>query len=248
MPNIDVLILPLVAGYLFLIESNRTRFELARDNDQSTLLKSSLYGALFFIGSYIFWLIPIGLTFLFFGTESKFYDFLDRNSVHGPALLTLPFSVFLIYYSNKKIDPKEKRKQIIIDDGDAMENQILYSLTNKKIYLQITLKNGKVYVGKPTNNFFKGTDSSKSIRIAPLASGYRDPVTKKVNLRVNYTKIYKEIKHRDTIKGLTYSDFEVSITYSEIVSISYWNKEYFEKFSQIKIPSTTREIVDDDFE
>ncbi len=84
--------------------------------------------------------------------------------------------------------------RIIEEDADPLE-QTLKESADMELPLAITLSNEKVYVGVVTHQFNPATPTN-NIAIFPLQSGYRDPVTKQLYLKVNYAVIVQKMRDR----------------------------------------------------
>lgn len=65
--------------------------------------------------------------------------------------------------------------------------RIIYRAFRLKKQLMVTLKSGKVYVGQVQHLMRDPTDITNFVRLMPIASGHRDPLTKKVTLSTPYS-------------------------------------------------------------
>lgn len=83
----------------------------------------------------------------------------------------------------------------------------LYRATVQRKRIMVTLKSGKVYVGEPKTTTPEVNETPQTLRIIPFASGYRDPVTKKVTLGTQYMTLAPLLRP-DASQKL--SDFQVS--------------------------------------
>jgi sporulation protein YlmC with PRC-barrel domain len=124
-----------------------------------------------------------------------------------------------------------KKKWVISRDDDALEITILKVFEHEKNLL-ITLNNGKVYVGKVTDTYFRINDEIRSVMISPLSSGFRDSSNHKIHLNTYYGKIYEQIIENPEEFDTKISDFSVAIRYDHIVTISPFDPSVYAKFRQ----------------
>lgn len=112
--------------------------------------------------------------------------------------------------------------------NEPMEHLLVTSTMNNDSpyqYLLFTLRNNKVYIGI----VYSITDKSKSLKaessieIGLFASGYRNKDTLRVNVDNVYNTNLDDIKKEENVH-LMY------IKYADIVSVSYFNDEIFNKF------------------
>lgn len=96
----------------------------------------------------------------------------------------------------------------------------------------ITLQNGKVYMGKVTDTYFRINDEIRSIMINPISSGYRKTDTHKLVLTTYYGKIYKEILDNPDNFNVKISDFSVAIRYENIVTVSPFDPKTYAIFQE----------------
>ena len=223
----NLLILPLVSGYLLLTKLNHFKYRQQRLERQRLVFDSVLLGILAFTFTYILRLIvealiPDIVKFLY-----NLFPF------HVPLLVTSFVTLLLgwiavvignlLPFFNKEKCVKRAIRKV----GNELELLLLSSVKEKRL-LQFTLKNNKTYVGwvkelsaPRTNNF---------IRIIPAISGYRND---KMNVEYNthYLAVYSEyIKEGETldIKNLK---TDLIIFSENIVSVSYFDLEMYNKFN-----------------
>jgi hypothetical protein len=134
-------------------------------------------------------------------------------------------------------DKDKESYRIIVQEGGPLEQLLDSAMQNRKDVL-VTLKNDKTYIGLVDSSFTPG-QLSRTIRIWPKRSGYRD-ADKKVVSTVDYSEVYKAIRDDFKKAGRTdeeylnlIEDFRVVVSLDDIASISiYWeevNARYFLK-------------------
>lgn len=227
MPSLDVLIIPLLSGFIYVKFSHRTRFQIARDNGQALLFKSAFVGQILFFSSYTGWKIlkELGVNL------TPFLKFLDGNFLILVSLTTIWLLGIAIPISNLIWDDKSVKRKIIESDDDALEVLILNAATNKST-VQVILRNRKVYAGKIIDTFSRVNDEIISLNILPIASGYREEKKLKVNYTTYYGKIYAQVREERLQRNgtLKISDFAIALKYSDVVSISLWDHKWYNKF------------------
>lgn len=80
---------------------------------------------------------------------------------------------------------EEQINRAISEDADALEMMLKRS-KDEGLAVAITMINEKVYIGRVVHPFNPATPTN-SVGLLPLQSGYRDPITKKMELTVDYS-------------------------------------------------------------
>lgn len=183
-----------MGGFVFVKYCYITRFRAIRDNGYVILFKSAVFGYFFFGIAFIFWRASI----LDNNANPKipeWLNFLNEFLIYPefvPAILSVVLLLFTLFAFNYVVDEDEMKKWVIRRDDDALEMTILKVFEDEKNLL-ITLNNGKVYVGKVTDTYFRVNDEIRSVMISPLSSGFRDSSNHKIQLNTYYGTIYKQI-------------------------------------------------------
>ena len=151
-----------------------------------------------------FWLSNFSIQFLCIG--------------HKTTTLLIAIAISFILFLISKLKPVER---LIFPSAHDNFYKKCIEWENKEILL--TLKNGKAYHAilwkYPENP--KSRHESQTISIAPCISGYRDEMTKKVIWNTYYPKYKSKID---------FTDREIIIPRSEIVTFGKFNKEVFKHF------------------
>ncbi len=136
---------------------------------------------------------------------------------------------------------------------DDAATRTLYRATIGRKPLMLTLKSGKVYVGQPVGEMRDPSLLAGSIRLIPVASGYRDPSTHKVNFTTAYKDMGRRIRpieNEQKARGddplasdlaeLTITDSEkvkidmqdlgVIVFWSEVQSLTIFNEDLYRAF------------------
>ncbi len=192
----NLLILPLVGGYFILTQFLYFKHTYSKLPSQQLLFSSILAG----IVIVICWFIIREIAQYYFpDLIQNWYDISshihikrDENNRYlwtffGGFLLLLLFTGV----SNFAIDKFERftktRAHLITainKHGTELEKLFLKSAQNDGYLIQITLKNDKVYIGGLAE--FREPKNISYLKFRPVYSGYRDNVTKKLNITTNY--------------------------------------------------------------
>jgi DNA-binding cell septation regulator SpoVG len=234
MLSIDLILIPVLEGFLFVKYCYLTRFRAIRDNGYIILFKSAVCGFFFYGIALFFWRASILDT----SANPKISEFLaslnrfliNRDLV--PVLLSLILTVITILALNYVLDEDEMKKRVVRQDDDALEVTILKVYEEEK-YLLVSLNNGKVYVGKVTDTYFRINDEIRSVLINPLSSGFRDNKDFKVKLNTYYGKIYEQIIENPGQFDVKISDFSVAIRYDNIITVSPFDPQIYAKFREL---------------
>jgi hypothetical protein len=129
----------------------------------------------------------------------------------------------------------------------------LYRATFGRKPLMLTLKSGKVYVGQPTAEMRDPSLLAGSIRLIPIASGYRDTSTHKVTFTTPYKDMTRRMRpiaseqqaRRDDPLGVDLAELKISdkenveidmqdigvvVFWSEVQSLTIFNEDLYRAF------------------
>ena len=224
----NLLLLPLIGGYYFFKEWDKTAFEAKRVDKERLLLQSAFYGILllavsFFASS----LIPY---------SSILAGIREWWAYHTPPIAysgISAFSLALGYYAPKvfnlftKGDFRKVYEGVLEKYGSQLEQMLYSSLVDNK-RVMVTLKNGKVYIGRVTISLRPQED--KDFILFPSLSGYRDEKQRLV-ITTNYDDTYTKIVDDNPDGYLDIiEDFGMVIPISEVVSASLYREEIHTKY------------------
>ena len=220
----NVLLIPLLGGYLFLSICYPYKFKLIRDDGQRLLFKSAAAGLISFAVSHV-------IVFLFFKDNIALKHSVDKFvsiPYVGTAFLSFILCIASAFLYNFSQDPEKIKQKLVLKDDDALEIFLLDAL-QQGYYVLITLQTNKIYIALITNNPFSIKDELKSIMILPFVSGYREEVTKKLVFTTIYSDAYQKIVEKPDDFQLTVNDFQIAIPFSQIVSVSRFEPEIYQK-------------------
>lgn len=232
----DSFLIPILGGFIFVKYSYLTRFRAIRDNGYVILFKSAIFGYFFYGIGFIFWRAAI-LDNNINPRISKWLSFLHEFLIYPefvPAFLSIFLILFTLFAFNYVVDEDEMKKWVIRRDDDALEMTILKVFEQEKNLL-VTLNNGKVYIGKVTDTYFRINDEIRSVLINPLSSGFRDSSNHKIVLNTYYGTIYKHILENPQDFETKISDFSVAIRYDSIVTVSPFDPKVYAMFRETEV-------------
>lgn len=184
----NILLLPLIGGFLFIHIWNRTKFKAIRLDKERLLFYAALAG-IFLLGlAYVLKaLIPpfIPCVSWFPCLPSMPFEYLGLSSTALVLGLVLGYPLNLIW----KEDNESSR--YIEEEGDPFE-QLINGALDTTTPVMLTLKGGKVYVGFVVSSFTPNREQ-RTIHIAPLRSGYREDQKHRVSFTTDYAEALQKI-------------------------------------------------------
>jgi hypothetical protein len=156
------------------------------------------------------------------GFVNKFAEAAVRYThIQAPVIIALPLAALAAFLDSwrtlalLKKDPSQRlahEKSIFVAMRVAAiaravrksDDSVLRLLWRATIYetpLMVTLKSGKVYIGKSAEAISDPSVRSQSLKIIPYSSGYRNETTHKVEKSTDYQRIYKLLQVTATKGG-----------------------------------------------
>lgn len=234
MLSLNTVLISVLGGFIFVKYCYFTRFRSIRDNGYVILFKSAVVGVSFYVIAFFLWRVAIldedVNPKISEGIEKAHFFFGVPEAV--PAIMSVILMGMVLGIINFVLDKDEMKKRVIRQDDDSFEMTLLRAYENDKEVL-ITLDNGKIYVGRVTDTYFRINDEIRSVLITPYLSGYRKPSDHTIELTTFYGDIYNQILENPDQFNVKISDFSVSIRYDHIVSVSPFDPETFVKFREV---------------
>jgi hypothetical protein len=230
MPKFDLLLLPLLGGYIFLITFFLTRFYHQRIERQRLIFNSSILAVI---------LSLIVLALDHFIVKEFFLNLRENIGEINPVEyegLNESLLIFLSSYPLAKLFnlmlPKKKALAFVVNKwGNDFEKLFWTSLKSKDDedkLLMITTKSNKVYVGY-VNKISEPIDNSH-ITIIPNFSGFRNKETQEFKVTTDYLNVLEYYINREEVK-LIDKKMGIVIPLSEIVMVSKFVSEIFDRFN-----------------
>lgn len=231
MPRIDLLLLALLAGYVFLITFNLTKFYHQRIERQRLIFNSAICGIfLSLIGLYVdrglFIYLPELRTFL--GTLIPI-EYEGLNKLILIFLLSYPLALLL----NLVLPNKLVLGYIIKSRGDDFEKLFWDSLMSKEDedkLLMVSTSSDKVYVGY-VNKISKPL-GHPHINILPYFSGYRDKETRQFYITTDYLSVLEKMILEGNEASVE-NKMGIVIPKENIAMVSKFDSEVFNRFDKL---------------
>lgn len=227
-----------IVGYLFLSRVYKYKSEINRDSGYHVLFKSVLYGTVIYVPVYIAIVTLYGNQDQSELVQSALPSNQNQSELVQLALKTSPVLVcmVLIFIVNLFLNKERWEIESAMEHGDYL-GILMRECVSRQKFIEVTLKDRKVYVGVPFDFPGYSTNASSKeqfITILPVKSGYRE----QNELRVVFTTDYDWIvsgKFENFLNGLDLEDkdFAVVISRSEVLSARIYDEEVRDQFYKI---------------
>jgi len=229
----NVLLLPLLGGFLFINFWDRTRWHAHRAEKERLLIFAALAGLVSLALSYLIRSIPPFIPCVWFLPCAP--EWWDRNigfPHSGVATFAFilgavgwyPLNLFADrYYRNWAAGGKrggERREfvRVVERHGGPLEQLLLRSM-QEEIAVMITLKGGKVYVGDIGEGFVPG--HHKHFLLLPSRSGYRDS-KQRLELTTDYDEAFVKIRKNESNHTEIIGAFRIVIPIDEVIAATLY--------------------------
>ncbi|MDR0266028.1 MAG: hypothetical protein LBJ04_22635 [Sphingobacterium sp.] len=222
---LNLLVLPLAAGYFLLTRSYHFKFKQQRLDRQRLLFETVIVAVFILVGGFLL------KTFVYdvvFNEELRNainnLNPLKNTPYSGTVLISFVLTIMLVMISNLLLDKKKEIYRAIKDIGNEFELLASRSFKENRLSL-ISLKNDKFYIGWVKE--LPIPSQSNYLRIIPALSGYRN---EKKNLEFTSHYLTAYARFIEDGKGTDVSDLETDVIISicEIVSISFYDQDIFD--------------------
>src|SRR4051812_41091989 len=224
----NVLLLPLLGGYVFISHWNYTRFSSRRYSGERLLFHAALAGVCLLVLSYTI----VSLLSAAFPSLADTWQRSVPFTHSGTSLGALLLGATLWWPLNLAFRKEIEVRRTIADWNDYLEELLTDALENIR-QVSITLNNGKVYVGFVLRTFDPAYDR-KYIVILPTMSGYRAETTHQLTFNTDYTRVYQALMEEDEsrlVRGV--NDFQIVVPVSQVVSANLFDWEAYQRFNEI---------------
>ena len=231
--NLGLLLLPVLGGYLFLTLAYVTRYNTIRDSGYHLFFRSAAVGLVLGVAAHV----------LLFFLDDRFPLIRESWKPYLPseyddtAILSLALGFVLPFLLNLFHDREKAAQQAARRRGGFIELLIADSRTRGKP-VELSLRSGKSYIGF-TSGFSIESGAIRrdesDVALIPIASGYRDNDTKKLEITTNYAPVIQEWLTDDRPDSSD-KDFSIVFPISEIVSARIFLPEALPLFRQTDQP------------
>lgn len=223
----NVLLLPLLGGYVFLRYWDRTRFSSRRYSGERLLIHAAIAGILFLVAAFLatrllLWIYP-GL--------GAWWRQAVPFPYSGTALLAFVLGAGLWLPLNwLSRGPSAAADRVIDQTGDYLERLLVRAIRRTKP-VSATLKSGKTYIGFVVGNVDPAFDR-RFISLLPLQSGFRNAEHELV-INTDYTRVYERISDEGRPEpelDELMKDFIIVLPVGEIQSVNIFDREAYRLF------------------
>lgn len=228
--NLGLFLIPILGGYWFLTHLYFTKYSALRESGYHLFFRSAFAGVLLsFLARLL--IFPLDRYFPWIGTLWKSFIPYDY---YGTAILSVILGFLLPFALNPFYGQEKAQRRTAEERGELIESIIADSLDRRKL-IELSLKNGKVYIGFALRSRMIRRGES-DVALIPLASGYRNQETHELTITTNYAPaINKYIDSDQEISDLIREDFQVVIPSSEIMSVRIFSPEIYQCFQENEI-------------
>jgi hypothetical protein len=237
----NLLLLPLLGGFILISQCNRWKYNSLRLDGYRLLIHASIAGVfLYGLATVLVYLLGKPLS----GIDVLWHQIVPlKDSGKSALALLLGFVGWGFLNLIFKAEPENDRAAQA--KGDPLELLLRKALREIRPIL-LTVKNGKIYLGLVTHNSSTAVQV-ESVKILPFRSGYRDPATRRLVFTTDYTTIYEKILEKDDLVAhVNTDDFEIVIPYREIESANLFDPEIYKTFfADRALKDTSQNILPD---
>lgn len=259
MPRLDLIILPLLAGYIFLVSFNITKYYHLRLERQRLIYNSLVMAVLLSVIVYLldFYIFKSNFSIKYLETRplvcyrNQLSSWIDSVLNIQPkvglkhSIIVLLISYPLAIVLNLAFSRKFAFEYTIQRWGNHLERIIWFSLTEKKDedkLLMLTTKSNKVYIG-----YINRLDEPIGVTyltIIPNFSGYRNKENLKLEITTSYTDVIEKYVLEDR-KADIGNKLGVILPVSEILFVSKFDTEIFGRFQENLSEENKEELSND---
>jgi hypothetical protein len=114
---------------------------------------------------------------------------------------------------------------------DAMD-RFLFEAAEKKTLLQLSLSDGKFYIGQIKSLAANPVAPNSFVRILPQVSGYRDKDTKELIFTTFYEEVYEDLIQQAGFSEATLDQFIKILPFSSVTSANEFDPDMYLKFQK----------------
>lgn len=239
----NVLILPLLGGFLFVTFWDRTRWHAHRAEKERLLIYAALAGLVSLALAFLIRSIPPFIPCVnwlpcaptWWSRNIGFpYSGVATFAFCLGALGWLPVNLVADWYYSDWADDEQrgsKRREfvrVVNSYGGPLEQLLLRSMQEEKS-IMLTLKGGKVYIGDLGGGFVPGEHTA--IHLLPSKSGYRDKY-QRLMITTDYDDATIKIKDQEEETDATniIGSFVIAIPVDEVIAASLYMPEIHAKY------------------
>lgn len=218
--GLGLLLVPALAGYLFLRWFNGTRYALPRETGYHVVFQSAIAGVVLFFAARLMVVLADKLA----PTIGEWWGAIIPLDYSGTAAGTFVLALLLPLVLNRlpRFHRSDARQRAAEGAGDQVSLIIDQAMTQSS-FVELSLSSSKSYVGWPIQGTFGHRDSG-DVALLLIASGYRDESTRELVMTTNYAP---------AIKGrpdLPLEELVVAFPMRDVVSARLFDQELYAWF------------------
>jgi hypothetical protein len=222
----NVLLLPLLGGYVFVTHWNRTRFSTRRYAGERLIFHSAIAGVAFLIAAF---LIVRSLHAAIPDLARQWHTYVPF-SYTGTSALAFLLGCSVWWPANLYFKRDEEVVRVITEWNDYLEVLFNRALTNADL-VSVTTRSRKVYVGFVLTNF-DPLFERKYVTFIPTLSGYRAEGDLRLHFTTSYLEVYQQIINPNPLKAAREADkFHIVIPVAEVVSVNLFDPTAYDLFN-----------------
>ena len=226
MPDLNLLILPLIGSYFLLSNTYRLYYVQQQLDRQRLIFLTFLYSFYLLVTAFA---VASALRFLLPSLTQSVEQWLPiKQPWIGTSFLALLMGFMTPLVVNKFFNKEKSLIKAVRKYGNSLQNLLLESFLNKTL-IMVTITGGKVYVGF-IDSFPAGGLDIPYFDITPVFSGYRDE-KHQLHFTTDYLEAYEGIS---TDKIEAYDDLNkivVTLKTEDVVTSSPFNSELYVRFN-----------------
>ena len=190
--GLGLLLVPALAGYLFLSWFNATRYSLPRETGYHVVFRSAIAGVLLFFIARLF----VVLADVFAPAIGQSWKAIVPLDYSGTTAITVMLAALLPLTLNlfPRFDQFQAQRKAAMAAADQISLIIDQAILESR-FVEVSLASGKSYVGSPIQGTFGHRDDG-DVAIIPVASGYRDNETQALVMTTNYAPAINSLSDR----------------------------------------------------
>lgn len=224
----NLLLLPLLGGYLFVAHWNGTRFTTPRYSGERLIFRAAIAGVVFLILAFI----TVQLIHSWQPGLSEGWHQFVPFPYSGTALLAFLIGAFAWWPLNRWYSRYGDEARKAIERWNDFSEILLSRALSEAKLVSLTLQSRKVYIGFVTASFDPANER-KYIVLLPMYSGYREESTLDLVIQTNYAPVYADIIEQDNraaLKGI--GDFRLVIPVGEVQSLNLFDPAAYTLFRE----------------
>ena len=215
----NLLLLPLLGGYLFFHITHYFRFSAQRLDGYRLLLQTAIAGTCL---AAIARIISLLLDFAFgHNVVERAWSWFSPFPFSGASALSLLLGPAIALVWNRFVD-KEKAKAIEIQKHGSSLTKLLYRAQKENLLVSITLDTRKWYVGWVAES--PNLDPQELyFRLLPFTSGYRDTN----NLEAIRTNFYEDVLGHES---MNLNDLYITLPLKDVKTANLFNENLYDEY------------------